>query len=131
MPLPDAMTAALQRAAAREAETTAGNRIWLEPNCGEKCERSWADYDLGPCECGRPCIAYVRADEAERQLAEAAVDWDKLQCIFGCQHPVVGIYHLEGGCAVKPDQLQALCLQHKVSAESIGHMSTIVERLEP
>ena len=59
------------------------------------------------------------------------VDWDSLHCIFGCKHPVVGIYHLVAGYAVKPDQLQALCFHHKIVAEPLGHMQTIVERIEP
>lgn len=102
MSMPDPLAAALQRAAARNAKRIAG------------LERQLAE-------------AVARAEAK----ALGFVDWDKLHCIFGCQRPVVGVYYLEGGCAVKLDQLQALCLRHKTSAENTGSIDTIVERLEP
>lgn len=67
----------------------------------------------------------------EPETQKCTVSWDKLHCIFGCRQPVVGIYHIEGGLAAKPDQLQALCQQHKISAEEIGQVDAIVERLIP
>lgn len=64
------------------------------------------------------------------------VCWDALSCIHGCdpiKHPVVGIYVLDEGCVVhRTDRLQALCLQHFVSAKdgAIGGLVTVVDRLE-
>jgi hypothetical protein len=64
------------------------------------------------------------------------VNWDALSCIHGCdpsRHPVVGIYALDEGCVVyRTDRLQALCLQHFVSAKdgAIGGLVTVVDRLE-
>lgn len=63
------------------------------------------------------------------------VHWDVLSCIHGCdpiRHPVVGIYVLDGGCVVYTDLLQALCLQHSVSARdgALEGLATVVHRLE-
>jgi hypothetical protein len=68
--------------------------------------------------------------------SEDRVNWDALSCIHGCdpvRYPVVGIYVLNEGCVVhRAERLQALCLQHFVSAKdgAIGRLVTVVDRLE-
>lgn len=46
-----------------------------------------------------------------------------IKCRFGCSHRVVGLYWMPKGCVCWPDQVQALCAQHAVSAEPIGDMT--------
>jgi hypothetical protein len=52
-----------------------------------------------------------------RSIAEIM---DGLKCRFGCDDPVTGIYHVPEGCWCWSDQLQALCDQHAIKAESTG-----------
>ena len=61
------------------------------------------------------------------------IDWDKLQCRFASpthNAPVIGIYHVPKGCICWPDPIQALCMQHFVTAESAGPIVCIVVRPE-
>lgn len=60
------------------------SRIWLQPICEDGCERGWADHDFGPCEdCGLPCVAYVRVDEAERRLVSERAKLDEARSVIG------------------------------------------------
>lgn len=65
------------------------NRIWLQPICEDDCERGWASYDFGPCEdCGLPCVAYIRADEAEERIRELKQQLDEARTVLqerGCR----------------------------------------------
>lgn len=56
------------------------------------------------------------------------MNWDEMRCIFGCRNPVIGLYYLSRGCAVKADKKQALCLQHYLSCEPIEGFRVVAER---
>ena len=57
---------------------------------------------------------------------------DKLDipCRFGCRSPAVGIYYMPRGCICWPDPIQALCMQHFVTAESVGPVTLILDLTE-
>jgi hypothetical protein len=54
------------------------------------------------------------------------IDWDKLKCRFGCDNPI-GIFHVPDGCICWRDPVQALCMQHFITAESTGPITIIVD----
>jgi len=56
------------------------------------------------------------------------LDWDKLRCRHGCDHPVVGLYHAPDGCICFPDPVQALCNQHAVKGMQNNDMTILIER---
>jgi hypothetical protein len=55
---------------------------------------------------------------------------DRLKCRFGCDSPVVGLFHVPEGCWCWPDPVQALCGQHAIKAESPGPITCLFERLD-
>ena len=50
---------------------------------------------------------------------------ENLPCRFGCHEPAVGLFWLPRGCVCYPDQIQALCAQHAISAEPLESMEEI------
>lgn len=50
-----------------------------------------------------------------------------LKCRFGCQSPVIGIFHAPEGCICWTDPVQALCAQHACSMESVGPITCIID----
>jgi hypothetical protein len=58
------------------------------------------------------------------------MDLERLKCRFGCSSPVFGVYHLPEGCVCWPDPVQALCLQHSITAQSTGPIEVIMPREE-
>ena len=64
---------------------------------------------------------------------QSQIDWDKLQCRFATPYhnpPVAGIYHVPRGCICWPDPIQALCMQHFITAESAGPIECLAMRPE-
>lgn len=47
-------------------------------------------------------------------------------CRFGCKDPAVGIFYIKEGCICWPDHIQALCMQHFITAESEGDVLEII-----
>lgn len=68
-----------------------------------------------------------RALPPETEWALSLPELERVRCRFGCEDPVVGIYHVPEG-AHHPDPVQALCAQHFVKADPSGPMAAIVHR---
>jgi hypothetical protein len=54
-----------------------------------------------------------------------------IRCRFGDHAPAVGIYWVPKGCICWPDPVQALCMQHFLTAESTGDIIRIVDLEAP
>jgi hypothetical protein len=50
-----------------------------------------------------------------------------LKCRFGCDSPVIGIFHAPKGCVCWDDPVQALCAQHFETMQSSGPITYIVD----
>lgn len=51
----------------------------------------------------------------------------EIKCRFGCDSPAIGIYHVPEGCICWPDPVQALCIQHFITAESEGPITLVLK----
>lgn len=52
-----------------------------------------------------------------------------IPCRFGCDGPTT-LFWFPRGCVCYPDQVQALCKQHEITAEPLESMSSIEVRAE-
>lgn len=68
------------------------------------------------------------SDEVCMKVSRAALA--NMTCRFGCESPVIGIFHAPKGCACWPDQVQALCAQHASKMESSGPVTCILDFTE-
>jgi hypothetical protein len=59
------------------------------------------------------------------------IDWESLTCRHGDKNLVVALCHIPQGCWCWSDPVQALCLQHLMSAQSNGPIVILATRLEP
>lgn len=59
-----------------------------------------------------------------------AEDWKDVKCRFGCDAPAV-IVHAPKGCICWRDPVQALCMQHLITAESTGPITVLVDLRPP
>jgi hypothetical protein len=53
---------------------------------------------------------------------------DRVKCRFGCDAPIVGIYHVPEGCWCWRDPVQALFGQHYLKAQSKGPIRALIWR---
>jgi hypothetical protein len=53
---------------------------------------------------------------------------EEVKCRFGCDDPVVGIYHIPEGCWCWKDPIQALCGQHALKVQSTGPIEALIYR---
>jgi hypothetical protein len=52
---------------------------------------------------------------------------ERLKCRFGCDAPVLGIFHMPQGCICWTDPIQALCEHHADRAQSVGPIECIAD----
>lgn len=60
-------------------------------------------------------------------MKAAQEDLAAIKCRFGCDSPVVGIFHAPAGCICWRDPVQALCAQHAVTMESTGPVACVMD----